>query len=115
MATQETKNAEKHYFSPKLNLHGSLKMVQNSSITSPLPSLHFYFVSLGLIHGILLITAEASVRMGWDRGIKDLEDGMLLPHRGSLGLLQSPVSEDRKEHTPLYTSRSVPKEHTRRK
>lgn len=28
---QEAKNEEKHYFSPKLDLHGSLEMVQNSS------------------------------------------------------------------------------------
>lgn len=93
-------------------------MPQNSRASSLLPSLHFYLASLGLVHGILSLAAETDRRLAWeqlDRWIRNLAAGMHLPVCSPMRLLQSPVSEDRRECTPLPTFRSVPKEHTRGK
>lgn len=68
---QEARNAKKHYFSPKLGLHASLKMVQNPSVSSSLPSLYFCLVSLGLVHGILPLAAVTDVRLGWEQSETD--------------------------------------------
>ena len=67
---QEARITEKHYFSPKLDLYASLKMVQNPSVSS-LRSLYFCLVSLSLVHGILPLAAMTDVSLGWEQSETD--------------------------------------------
>lgn len=84
---QEAKTAEKHYFSPKLDLHASLKMVQNPTVSSSLPRLYFLPC---LTWSCSWDSASCSdrcetglgaIRDRWIRPAgRDLEAGMHLPH-----------------------------------
>lgn len=107
------------FFSPKLVLHASLKMVQNPSVSSSLPSLYFLpcltwscsWDSASCCSD-RCETGLGAIRGRWIRPAgRDLRAGMHLPHWDPLGLLQSPVGEDRREHTPLPTSGSVSRDH----
>lgn len=65
---------EEHYFPPKSGLYGNLKMVQNSSISTPFPCRYFYLFSLYHVHRMLPLAVATDTRLGWEQSETDGKD-----------------------------------------